>query len=54
MRWAGHVAGMEENANAYRTLVGNPERNKPLGRPKRRWVDLAEIGWDGMVCIDLS
>jgi hypothetical protein len=53
MRWAGNVARMEENRNAYRILVGNPERKRPLGRPRRRWVDnikmdLREIGWDGM------
>jgi hypothetical protein len=29
---------MGEN-NAYRILVGKPERKKPLGRPRRRWVD---------------
>jgi hypothetical protein len=48
MRWAGHVARMEKR-NAYRILVGNPEENRPLGRPRRRWVDnikivLREIG----------
>jgi hypothetical protein len=48
MRWAGHVARMGETRNAYRTLVGNPEGNKPLGRPRRRWVVLREIGWDVM------
>jgi hypothetical protein len=40
---------MEEKRNAYRILVGKPEGNKQLGRPKRRWVDnnkmdLIEIG----------
>jgi hypothetical protein len=25
IRWAGHVAGMGEKRNAYRTLVGKPE-----------------------------
>jgi hypothetical protein len=33
--------------------VGKPEGKRPLGRPRRRWVDniimdLGEIGWDGM------
>jgi hypothetical protein len=59
MRWAGHVARIEEKRNAYRILVGNPERKRPLGRPRRRWVDnikmdLREIGWDGMDWIDLT
>jgi hypothetical protein len=39
--------------NAYRILVGKPERKRPLGRHKYRWenktkMDLREIGWDGM------
>jgi hypothetical protein len=37
MRWAGHVARMGETRNAYRILVGKPERKIPLGRPKRMW-----------------
>jgi hypothetical protein len=41
-----------------RILVGNPEGKRPLGRPRRRWVDntkldLREIGWDGMDWFDL-
>jgi hypothetical protein len=39
MRWAGHVAGMGEKSNAYRLLVGKSEGKRPLGRPRRRWVD---------------
>jgi hypothetical protein len=40
---------MGENRNAYRILVGKPEGKRPLGRPRRRWVDnfkmdLREIG----------
>jgi hypothetical protein len=39
--------------NAYRILVGTPEGNRPLGRPRRRWLDnikmdIREVGWDGM------
>jgi hypothetical protein len=54
MRWAGHVARMGERRNTYRTLVGKPEVKRPLGRPRRRWVDnikmdLREIGWYGVV-----
>jgi hypothetical protein len=49
---------MGEKRNAYRILVGEPEGERPLGRPRRRWVDtikidLREIGWDGMYWIDL-
>ena len=39
MRWAGHVARMGEERGAYRVLVGKPEGKRPLGRPRRRWVD---------------
>jgi hypothetical protein len=39
--------------------VGKPEGNRPLGRPRRRWVgsikmDLREMGWDDMYLIDLA
>ena len=34
LRWAGHVAQMEQSRNAYRVLVGKPEGKRPLGRPK--------------------
>jgi hypothetical protein len=37
-----------EKKNAYRILVAEPEGKRPLGRPRRRWVDLREIGWDGV------
>jgi hypothetical protein len=44
---------MGEKRNAYRILVGNPERNRPLGRPRLRRVDnikmeFREIRWNGM------
>jgi hypothetical protein len=34
---------MGEKRNAYRILVGNPEGKRPLGRPRRRWVDNIKI-----------
>jgi hypothetical protein len=48
-----------EKRNAYRILVGKPEGRRPLGRPRRTWVDsikidLREMGWDGMDWIDLA
>jgi hypothetical protein len=39
MRWAGHVARMGEKRNVCRLLVGKPEGKRPLGRPRRRWID---------------
>jgi hypothetical protein len=40
---------MGKKRNVYRLLVGKPERKRPLGRPRRRWIDnikmyLLEIG----------
>jgi hypothetical protein len=45
--------------NAYRILVGKPEGKRPLGRPRRRWmdnikIDLRKIEWDGVDWIDLA
>jgi hypothetical protein len=59
MRWAEHVARMGEKRNTCRISVGTPEGKRPLGRPRRRWVnnikmDLGEIGWDSMGCIDFA
>jgi hypothetical protein len=39
IRWAGHVARMGEERVFYRALLGKPEGRRPLGRPRRRWVD---------------
>jgi hypothetical protein len=45
--------------NVYRLLVGKPEGRRPLGRPRRRWVDnvkmdLLEIVWGGVDWIGLA
>jgi hypothetical protein len=45
--------------NAYRILVGKPEGKKPLGKPRRRWMnnikmDVIEIGWDGVNWTDMA
>ena len=39
MRWAGHVARMEEGGSAFKILAGKPTGRRPLGRPRRRWED---------------
>jgi len=52
MRWAGHVARMEEGRGVPRVLVWKPEGKRPLGRPRRRLednikIDLREVGRGG-------
>jgi len=59
MRWAGHVACMVEERGVYRVLVGKPEGKRPMGRPRRRWVDnirtdLQEVGCRYMDWIGLA
>jgi hypothetical protein len=59
MRWAGHVARMAEERNAYRLLMGKPQGKRPLRRSKRRWEDgiriyLREIGWGSVDWIRLA
>jgi hypothetical protein len=47
-----------EKKNAYRILVGKPEGKRPLGRPRRKWVNikiiLTQTGWGDMHWIDLA
>jgi hypothetical protein len=50
---------MVEKRNAYRLLVGKPERKRPLGRPRRGWVDnirmdLGKAGWGDVDWIGLA
>ena len=59
MTWAGHVARMSEGTGVYRFLVGETEGKRPLGRPRRRWVDnirmdLQEVGCGYMDWIGLA
>ena len=48
LRWAGHVARMDEGRSAFKILTGTPTRKRLLGRRRRRWevnigMDLNEI-----------
>jgi hypothetical protein len=48
-----------EKRNAYRLLVGKPEGNRPIGRPRLRWMDnirmdLGEVGWGDVDWIGLA
>ena len=57
--WAGHVARMGEEREAYGVLVGKPEGKRPLGRTRCRCVDnirmdLQEVGCGYMDWIGLA
>jgi hypothetical protein len=59
MRCEGNVARVGEKRNAYGLVVEKPEGKRPLGRPRRRWVDnikknVGEIGWGGVDWIGLA
>jgi hypothetical protein len=49
----------ELEISGFLKLILYGERKRPLGRPRRRWVDnikmyLRELGWDGMDWIELA
>ena len=49
LRWAGHVAKMEEGRSAFKIFTGTPTGKRPLERPRRTWednirLDLKEMG----------
>ena len=57
LRWAGHVARMEEDRNAFKILTGKPTGKIPLGGPRRRWednirMDILKNGINARNCFD--
>ena len=48
LRWAGHVARMEEGRSAFKMLIGKPTGRIPLGRPRHRWEDNIKIYLKGI------
>jgi hypothetical protein len=59
MRWAGHLSRIGHKRKAYRLFVGKAERKRPLGGPRRRWLDnikmdLGEIEWGDVDWIGLD
>ena len=48
MRWAGHIARMEEGRSAFKILTGKPTGKRPLGRPRRRWEDNIRMDLEGI------
>jgi hypothetical protein len=58
-RWAGHVARIERRGTRIGYLMGKPEGKRPLGRPRRKWVDnirmdLGKVRWGGVDWIGLA
>ena len=51
MRWAGHVAPMGERRGVHMVLVGKPEVNRPLGRPRLRWEDNMKMNLQEVGCV---
>jgi len=49
MGWAGLVARLK-GEGVYRVLVGKPEGRRPLGWPRRRWVDNIRMDLQGVGC----
>jgi hypothetical protein len=59
MRWTGHVACMGEMRISYKILVGKPEGERTLGRPRCRCedniiMDLKETGWKSVNWLHLA
>ena len=44
------MACMGEERGVYRVLVGKPEGKRPLGRPRRGWVDNIRMDLQEVVC----
>jgi hypothetical protein len=44
LRWAGHVARIQNGRSAFKILTGKPTRKRPLGRPRRRLEDNIRMG----------
>jgi len=59
LRWLERVACIGHLKEVHRILVGKPEGNRTLGRPRCRWednikMDLQEMRCGGMDWIDLA
>ena len=50
IRWAGHVARVDEETVVYMVWVDKPEGKRPLGRPRRRWVENIRMDHQEVVC----
>jgi hypothetical protein len=48
MRWAAHVARMGRREMHIRYWWETQEEKRPVGRPRRGWVDNVRMGWYGL------
>jgi hypothetical protein len=59
MRWVRHTARIRKVRNAHKMLLGIPEGNRPLGRPRCREqynikMDLKQVGCEGVDWINVA
>ena len=55
----GRACSQNGGESAFEILTGKPTRQRPLGRPRRRWednirMDLEEIGINARYWVDLA
>ena len=43
LRWAGHLARIEEDRSGFNILTGTPPGKRPFGRPRHRWEDKIRV-----------
>ena len=48
------MARMGERRGVYRFMLGETEGKRPLGRPRRRWVDLIKMDFQEVGCEDID
>ena len=53
LRWAGHVAKIEEDTSAFKILTGKPTEKRPLGRTILEWTLKRQVSMQGIGLIRL-
>ena len=53
LRWASHIARMEEGRRTFKILTGTTAGKRPLGRPRRRWEDNIRMNLKGIFPVGL-
>ena len=47
LRWFGHVSRIPQERLPKQTLFAKPDGKRPVGRPRKRWMDHVEdLGWN--------